>query len=256
LKGSFALRLIVATAIIAATYGAMYALKAAIKPPEVVFPAWCHRDNDEKKELCVNLPLKLGAWSGKKEKLDPAIFNATQATIAEDRSYNDGNGHNVSLHFAMFADVDASVVHCPTNCYRANGWQCFEESKEPLKVEQTSAPKVYYSRWDKEGQHQCLVVHWYQWDDSILYDRLGLGMTRSALLGRPTWPPVFKILLQNQINATSDEDKDRLLDFAKQIYAWLNSQSHKAGDDSAASEESKPLKAEESKISAKEKKAD
>jgi hypothetical protein len=256
LKGSFALRLIVATAIIAATYGAMYALKAAIKPPEVIFPAWCHRDNDEKKELCVNLPLNLGVWSGKKEKLDPEIFNATQATIAEDRSYTDGKGHYVSLHFAMFADVDASVVHCPTNCYRRSGWQCFEESKEPLNVDQTPAPKVYYSRWDKEGQQQCLVVHWYQWDSSILYDRLGLGITRSTLLGRPTWPPVFKILVQNQTGATSDEDKERILDFSKQIYTWLNSQSPKAGDNSAVSKEFKPLNVEESKTSIKEKKAD
>ena len=216
MKGPFAFRLLMAAVIIGATYGAMHLLKAGIKPPEVVFPDWSIKD----------LPFQFGAWSGQKAELDPKIFDATEAKIAENRIYADDAGHIVSIHMAMYDDVDAGVWHCPTNCYRCNGWQCREESKESLGVEQSPAPKVYFSQWDREGT-QCLVAYWYQLDDTILYDRFGLGGFRAKMWGRPTWPPLIKILIQSPNNATSDEDKERLLSFSKQVYLWLNEPAHK-----------------------------
>jgi EpsI family protein len=246
LKGPFALRLLTAAVIIIVTYGAMHALKAGIRPPEVVFPQWTVKD----------LPLQLGLWSGQKTELDPKIFDATEAKIAEDRNYVDDAGHIISIHLAMYDDVDAGVWHCPTNCYRCNGWQCRQDAKEPLSVEQTPAPQVYFTQWDHEGT-QCMVVHWYQLGDTILYDRMGLGMARVALRGRATWPQLIKILIPNQPNATAEEDNERLLDFSKQIYLWLNDPARASASPAGKLEKPAPAKsnaAEEPKTSAKAKK--
>ncbi|MCC6126729.1 MAG: EpsI family protein [Pirellulales bacterium] len=260
------MRLIAAAAIVLAIYGAMYGLKAGIQPPQVVFPAWCRADNDAKKALNINLPYRLGAWSGTKTELDPKIFDATGAKIAENRSYADDFGHTISLHIAYYDDVDAGVWHSPTNCYRCNGWQCREEEKMPLKEEgkaasagvDSSAPEVYFTRWDKE-QEQCLVMHWYYLEGRIFYDRFGLGAARVALRGRSTWPPMIKVLIQGQINAVSDDDKENLLNFSKEISNWLNEQSQKSGAAPGATAKApaeKPNSAAKSAIPAKAEKSD
>jgi hypothetical protein len=250
LKGPFAIRLIAAAAIVLAIYGTMYALKAGIQPPQVVFPAWCHKDNDLKKELNINLPLRLGVWSGTKTELDPKIFVATGAKIAENRSYADDLGRTVSLHVAYFDDVDAGVWHSPTNCYRCSGWQCRKEEKIPLKEGgKTSAadadlasPEVYFTRWEKE-QEQCLVMHWYYLEGRIFYGRAGLGAARFAMRGRSTWPPMIKVLIQGRINAVSEDDKENLLNFSRAIFNWLNEQSQKSGAAPGASAKSPAEKA-------------
>ncbi len=231
-----------AAAVILATYGAMYGLKIGIEPPVVVFPAWCHKDNDAKKELCINLPFQLGAWSGEKTELDPKIFDATEAKIAENRVYSDDSGHTLSLHIAYYDNVDAGVWHCPTNCYRCSGWQCSKEAEIPLAVEGSNAPKVYFTRWKNNEGAECLVVHWYDLGGNILYDRLGMGMARMALRGRSTWPPLVKILIQNQTNAVSDEDKENQLDFSKRVFLWLHEQSRRSGELPGSPEKTAPVK--------------
>jgi EpsI family protein len=242
LKGPLALRLALAAVIVFATYGAMFGLKFVIQPPEVVFPAWCHKNNDvNNPELSINLPLQLGGWSGVKTDLDPVIFNATEAKIAENRIYTDDSGHTFSLHIAFYDNVDAGVWHCPTNCYRCSGWQCTSELKQRLGIEGSSSPEVLLTQWTKEDS-QCLVVHWYDLGDTILYDRFGLGQARYNLRGRPNWPPLVKILIQNQNNGTSQEDKEQILSFAKQVYLWLDGVSHGKGATSGVLPVSTPEK--------------
>jgi hypothetical protein len=221
LKGPVSVRLIIATAIVIAIYGSMLGLKAAIKPPEVIFPAWSTKD----------LPFQLGSWVGQKAELDPAIFEATEAALAEDRIYHDEFGHTLSLHMAMYSDPDAGILHCPTRCYGANGWKSLKESKESLGVGQTPEPLVYFVRWDHEIAGQCFIVYWYQMGDVMLFDQLGLGSARFAFRKESAWPPLVKVLIQG--NDTSEEGRERLMDFAKKVYLWLNLPSHKT--ESAAS---------------------
>jgi EpsI family protein len=220
--------LIVAAIIVGATYGAMHILQAGIASPPVEFPSWCHKDNDLKKEKSINLPYLLGTWSGQKADLDPEIFQVSGAEIAENRVYIDESNKAISLHLAMFSDVESGIMHSPMRCYHVNGWHSVAESKESLNVEQSPDAKVYFMKWDQEGK-QCLVVYWYQLGNTILYDRLGLALARTALQGRSTWPPLVKVLIQTQVNSVSEEDKENLLDFSKKVYLWLNEDSHRPG---------------------------
>jgi hypothetical protein len=218
-KGSLAVRLSIAAAIVVLTYGAMHVLNAGIKPAEVVFPAWVDAIFDKDK----GLPMQLGSWTGQKCKLDPLIFAATGAKIAEDRIYTDDIGHSVSMHVAVFDDPDEGLIHTPFNCYRTQGFQSRKEKLEPLPGEQTNAPEVFFTHWDQDGQNPCLVVHWYQLGDTMIYDRFGLGKARFAMR---TWPPLIKILIQ--INGTTDDDKELIMNYSKLVHSWLNQPSHKA----------------------------
>jgi EpsI family protein len=227
LKGPIAIRLILAAVIIVATYGALYGLKMGIKPPEVVFPNWCHADNDPAKELKINLPNVLGGWTGEKADLDAKIFNATEAKVAENRNYTDESGRVISLHIAYYDNADAGVWHCPTNCYRGNGFQCREESKVPLEGV-SPVQKVLLTRWVREDS-DCMVVFWYDLGGATIFDRFDLGFERVKLRGQPTWPPLIKVLIQGRPNAVSQEDRERLLSFSKQVHLWLAEQSHRVG---------------------------
>jgi EpsI family protein len=246
-KGPFALRLIVSAVIIIAIYGIMFVVQAGNRTPAVDFPNWCHKDNDPKKELSINLPLQIGSWSGVKTELDPNIFNATGAKIAENRTYSDDAGHTVFLHIAYFDDVETGVWHAPTNCYRCAGWQCLAGAKMPMEIEGSPAAEVYFTHWDKESTVQCFVTHWYYLGGNMLYGREGLPEARWSLRGRSAWPPLIKILVQNRPNALSDDDKESLLNFSKQIYLWLNDAEHRNSETSAvaakpAMEKSEPAK--------------
>jgi hypothetical protein len=218
-KGSLAGRLSIAAAIVVLTYGAMHVLNAGIKPAEVVFPAWVDTIFDKDK----GLPMQLGPWTGQKCNLDPVIFAATGAKFTEDRIYTDDIGHSVSMHIAIFDNPDDGLIHTPFNCYRTQGFQSRKEKLEPLPGEQKPAPQVFFTQWDQDGLNPCLVVHWYQLGDTMIYDRFDLGTARFAMR---TWPPLIKVLIQ--INGTTDDDKELIMSYSKLVYAWLNQPSHKA----------------------------
>jgi EpsI family protein len=243
LKGSFALRLFAAAIIIAATYGAMFAMKVVVRPPVVEFPAWCHQDNDPHKDLAINLPLHLGTWSGQNAELDSKIFDATGAKVAQDRHYVDDMGHALFLHMAMWDDPEVGLWHSPLNCYTCAGWQQQEAGKKTLAIEQSPAPEVYCIRWDRDGA-KSTIVYWYQLGDMILYDKLDLGMARYTMRGHPTWPPLIKVLIH--VEGDSEEDRERALNFAGAVYFWLNQPSHKTGSNSAMPGKPSPVKSEKS----------
>jgi hypothetical protein len=237
----------VSASIIGVIYLAMIALKAGTQPPEVVFPAWCYKNNDpSNKTLSVNLPMKLGEWTGQIVDLDEKRFVKTDASIADNREYIDESGHRISVHIAYFADVEAGVWHDPTNCYRCAGWHLKEESKVPMdgrSSRESDDSEVYLTRWEKEQSPSCLVAHWYYLDGRIFYGRDGLMKARWEMRGRESWPPMVKILLQT--TGTSQADQEAVLQFSKQVHLWLDQQSKSVKEPASAAEKPAAAKAKE-----------
>jgi hypothetical protein len=166
--------------------------------------------------------MQLGSWSGQKCELNPEIFAATGSKIAEDRIYTDDIGHSASLHIAVFDNPDEGLIHTPFNCYSKQGFRSRLEKEEPLPLDQSAKPVVFLSRWDQEGMNPCWVVHWYQLGDTMIYDRYGLGKARLALR---TWPPMIKVLIQ--VNGYTDDDRDLIMNYAAEVYSWLNQPAHR-----------------------------
>ena len=211
---STAKRLYIVTMIILATYGISYLVKAGIEPPEVEMPTWTFRE----------MPLQLEKWRGEDTQLDPKIAEATGADVIVDRIYRDDMGSVVSLHTAMFKDSPEGVMHTPTNCYRANGWNLVKDAREKVTVSDNLTIPVAVTTWEKSGE-RVIVVYWYQLGENVVYDRLGLGNLRWRMPGKSKWPVSIKVMLQISVT-DPDETKSLIMGFAERVAKWLNQAEH------------------------------
>lgn len=210
---STAIRLYLLSVIVLAIYGIARWEKYALQPPPVQLPSWTF---DE-------LPLQLGDWHGEPTELDPKIVMAVGAAPGRivDRAYHDGIGHTITMHTAMFADPVEGVYHSPLNCYRANGWQLKDKTREELRVSDDLTIPVNLTTWQQENR-TALVLYWYQLGEHVLFDRLDMGLkVRWSLAGKPKWPPLVKVMLQIEA-AEVEEAKTLILGFAEQIAKWEN----------------------------------
>lgn len=211
--GNTAIRLYLLSAIILATYGVAKWEKYALQPPEVQLPSWTFHD----------LPTQLGDWQGEDREGDPEIDKAVGAAPGRimNRLYRDELGHVVSMHTAMFTDPVEGVYHSPLNCYRANGWELRDKTREELRLFDDLSIPVSLTTWRREG-NRALVVYWYQLGEHVLFGRLDLGLNvRWSLAGQPKWPPLVKVMLQIPVTEL-EESKATILSFAEQVARWEN----------------------------------
>lgn len=212
---STAIRLYVVAAVVLATYGVACFVQAGLKLPDVEMPNWTFNE----------LPLQLGEWQGHPTEMDPQIAVATGAKIIVNRSYQDGSGHSITMHTAVFDDPAGGVYHTPTNCYRTSGYQNTDSSSEELELPNDVMLPVKLTTWERKDE-RFLVIYWYQIGEYVLFDRWDLGIKiRWAFRGRPKWPALIKVLIQMAVTDT-EEATPVILDFAKQVAAWENLPKH------------------------------
>lgn len=211
--GHTAIRLYVLSAVVLATWGVSKWEKQALKPPDVRLPSWTFNE----------MPLQFGDWQGEDTELDPKITAAVGAAPGRiaDSLYRDRLGHTVTMHTAMFDDPVEGVYHTPLNCYRANGWQKLNDSREELRLFDDLTIPVRLTTWRREGS-RVIVLYWYQLGEHVLFGRWDLGINvRWSLAGKPKWPALVKVMLQ--IDAADAEDaKATILSFAEQVARWEN----------------------------------
>lgn len=211
--GNTAFRIYFLTAVVLATYGAVKWEKYALQPPSVQLPSWTFDD----------LPLQFGEWRGENTNLDPEIAKAVGAAKDRivDRAYQDGFGHTITMHTAMFNDPVEGLYHSPLNCYRSNGWERTKLTTEELHLSDGLTIPVSMSTWKLEGR-RVLVVYWYQLGEYVLFGRWDLGIkVRWKLAGKSKWPPLIKVMLQ--IDALeAEEAKTVIMGFAEQVAGWEN----------------------------------
>ncbi len=211
MMGNTAVRLFVVAGVILAIYGTARWERYALEPPEVQLPSWGFNE----------MPLRFGDWQGEGTELDPDIFAAVGADRIIDRVYQDGMGHVISIHTAVFSDPVEGVYHSPLNCYRANGWVKTDESRELLLVSDDLTIPVSLTTWKLEGR-RVLVAYWYQLGEHVLFGRWDLGIkVRWSLAGKPKWPALVKVMLQIPASEL-EEAKATLLSFAEQVAKWEN----------------------------------
>jgi EpsI family protein len=210
-----ATRLYVVAAIIVGAYGVSRLLQIATEPPEAELPGWTFNE----------MPLQLGKWRGENTKLDPEIAAATGAATIVDRAYRDEQRIAVSLHTAVFEDPAIGINHSPLNCYRRNGWNKTDDTRENVEISQGSTLPVAMTAWEKEGE-KVMVVYWYQLGEQVLYDRFELGSIRWKMRGQPKWPALIKVMIQIPVT-DPDDSKALVLGFAEHVAKWLNQPAHK-----------------------------
>lgn len=188
-----------------------------------VMPKWLQAKDIRLPEWDLHeIPLEFESWQRAEVKLDPKIKEKIliDADIIADRAYRDEESHVVSLHVALFRDLDAGVFHSPINCYRGGGWKEFDRTSLSLRVSDKTSIPVNLSTWEQGGE-KIFVMYWYQLDEHILFSRWDLPWTRWKMRGKKTWPALVKVLLQTRA-ADPEGAKERIQTVARFAYQWLN----------------------------------
>ncbi|MDY0166374.1 MAG: EpsI family protein [Thermoguttaceae bacterium] len=203
-------RLAMVVGIIALVQLLTYQVRAMLKPAEVVLPDW----NIEE------LPIDFAGWTGEVQELDERLFRRIGADAVADRVYENRQGDAVSAHTALFKDFDeAIVVHLPSRCYRAAGWEQRDVEKRTLTVDGLPDITVEVSTWQREGR-RVKVLFWYQLGEHTVLGRYDLSRARMALAGHEIWPAMVKVMLETTADQQQAADL-RLFDVAGQIRKWL-----------------------------------
>jgi EpsI family protein len=210
-----AMRLYLVVAIVGVAYGVNRLVQAATEPPQVEEPNWSLQE----------VPLQLGNWHGEETEMDPKLAIATGAKVIVNRIYRDEAGKVVSLHSAMFMDPAEGIYHNPLNCYRASGWRKLGETREDIKVAEDLTIPIAVTTWEKDNE-KIIVAYWFQLGQHVLYERFDLGKIRWSMRGQPTWPVLFKVMIQVTMS-DPDETKTVVSMFAKQFAEWLNQPDHR-----------------------------
>lgn len=193
-----------------------YVMPQWLKAKNIQLPEWNLRD----------MPLQFDQWQGVSGELDPEITGRLGADVWLDRVYRDDQNRIVSLHVALFRDLDGGVFHSPINCYRSAGWRELGQAEVELPIPGKPSIPVSLGTWEREGE-RILVMYWYQLDQQILFDRVGLGLARWKMRSEQNWPPLIKVLLQT--SAADTEDAKKQIQFiAAKAYEWINQPSHQA----------------------------
>jgi EpsI family protein len=205
-------RLFIVVSLVGLVATSTYVFPAWLKPKEIRLPDW---------DLST-FPLQFDSWQGAQVELDEKIMERIlrDAEDAVDRAYADDANQAVSLHVALFRDLDRGIIHSPYNCYRGAGWTRIDDTQLMLRVSEESSIPVSLTTWELQGK-RVMVMYWYQLDEHILFDRLDLGMARWKMRNKETWPAMVKVLLQTSA-ADPDKGKERIQIIAQRAYQWLN----------------------------------
>jgi EpsI family protein len=217
-----AVRLMIATVLVALSYGGIYVVRKSTALPTVRPPA----------EDIHKLPNRLGKFVGEDIQLDKDLFDRVGAEQVVERVYRDESDHIVSMHLAVFNDPDTGVYHSPTNCYRSAGWRLVKE--EIVEVPDSGQPalRVDLTTWERQGE-TILVLYWYRFGDYTVFERFDLGKARWAMRGQASWPSMIKVLLHTPVTDSAFSARHRMLEMAKQIHLWVSRWDVPAKADSA-----------------------
>jgi EpsI family protein len=241
MRGNISIRVIIACALIGLTWGGLVVVMKG-RHVDTVLPKWNLAD----------LPLQLGNWVGEDAPLDKKLNDATGAASIVNRVYRNPAGIQVTLHFAVFKDPNEGIGHNPVSCYDSAGWVPKESDKETMldTEEEKDNSQIQTGVWERSDGNgeRCLVGYWYELGEYRLYGRGDLGWSiRWKMRGHKIWPALIKVLLQTQYDRKPEEARTQMLDFAKEVYQWINLPEHQmtvqaadeAGAKAAESEASK-----------------
>ena len=160
------------------------------------------------------LPLRLGAYRGVDEELEPEVVKTLGATDIVLRRYTADGRSPVWLYAGFYTSQrTGAVIHSPKQCLPGNGWNIVRSERVLLDL--SSAALV------SRGEDRQLVLYWYQergrviadeyWGKAYLvWDSMTRGRSDGAL-----------VRLSTPIVATEAATYGALVDFARDVMPLL-----------------------------------
>jgi hypothetical protein len=159
------------------------------------------------------LPLTMGAWTGKDNEVDQRLFQAVGAEQQVNRLYTNSARDVLYVHSAVWmSSADDWLPHLPQVCYAGAGWLPVENSI--ISLPNRPDLRIAVQTFERAGQ-RVKVGYWYQMGKSTFVDREEARKVRRAFWGKREWFPVCKVLIQIE---DSDAAQSKLVDLAGPIY--------------------------------------
>jgi len=169
------------------------------------------------------LPLRLGAYHGVDEELEPEVVKTLGATDVVLRRYTADGRSPVWLYAGFYASQrTGAVIHSPKQCLPGNGWNIVRSERVLLDLSSAAPGRIAVNRvLVSRGEDRQLVLYWYQergrviadeyWGKAYLaWDSMTRGRSDGAL-----------VRLSTPIVATEAATYGALVDFARDVMPLL-----------------------------------
>jgi EpsI family protein len=184
------------------------------------------------REPLANLPLKLGAWTGREaEPFDPAILAVLGVDEYANRIYV-SQGAAAGLYIGYYeSQRQGDTIHSPLNCLPGAGWEPLSKSYLTIPVALGGADgrqeSITVNRYViQKGLDRQVVLYWYQSHGRVVaneyrsklfmvYDAVRLNRTDAALIR------VVSPLHDTGPNA-ENEASDHAVDLVKAVFPLLD----------------------------------
>jgi len=169
------------------------------------------------------LPLRLGAYRGVDEELEPEVVKTLGATDIVLRRYTADGRSPVWLYAGFYTSQrTGAVIHSPKQCLPGNGWNIVRSERVLLDLSSAAPGRIAVNRvLVSRGEDRQLVLYWYQergrviadeyWGKAYLvWDSMTRGRSDGAL-----------VRLSTPIVATEAATYGALVDFARDVMPLL-----------------------------------
>ena len=167
-----------------------------------------------------DMPMRLGTWVGKNERLDPRVAPIFKNSQVVNRAYQNAAGGSLAMQVSLFTTNENELPHAPEVCYPKAGWSIVDQRQENISLPDQSPRPARMLILEQEGR-RIHVLFWYQLGKAHLLDRAGLREEQRKFFGQKEWPPLIKVMLQSTLGKTDQAEK-QLSNFAEVLSTWLN----------------------------------
>ena len=123
----------------------------------------------------INLPYKIGSWSGSDFSFDQLIINELDTDDRVARNYIDKNNHLITLYIGYYGTKKGGRTgHNPNACYPSSGWRIISDTDTNMNENYGAVNKLFVK---KLGVSQ-IVYHWNQDEDKIIQSGIEQNINR------------------------------------------------------------------------------
>ena len=170
-----------------------------------------------------SLPMRLGAWVGREEPMDPEILRATQCDEYVNRSYShpDRPGRTLRL-WINYSREGLNLRHSPEVCLPSGGWTKVESRTKVLEIDRPGGGTLPMTRLGYEqGDVVQGVGFWYYifGEGSLEHFARSLPISSRSSHGRTTRGSGLTV--EVFCPGASDPDGEALREFAAELLRKL-----------------------------------
>jgi len=204
---STALRLVFVAVILVAFQGGVWAYL------NVGLPAKPYRFN----HLPDELPMQLGEWMGENCEMDSRLGERFTAEQIVNRTYRDLNGHEISLHLAVWGDF-ARAVHPPKGCFRGSGLDLIKEERILITGANGESVEACLLTYGRDGQ-TAFVLYWFEVGQHIAHSLREIRSAQYSFRGADSWPLTMKVMLQTRV-----QDRQQAVQCLREVAGHVHEQ--------------------------------